>query len=159
MTSQVATANDQEKSFVDWSPKQDSNFGVSALAEPSTLKESQSADRASLTEAPDSEILAYGVEFVALPGRTEKLRTMIPEAMRSALANSGAFCGCMVLLSEQEARLVTVVTFWKGRDRAMQCSENSKRVESLLLPYVDGWLRARRMVAFLCLPRHFGPQR
>lgn len=157
MPSQVATTNDQEKSFVDWSSKEDNNLGVPALAEPSTLEESLSADRTSLSEAPDSEMLACSVEFVALPGRTEKLRTTIPETMRIALANSGAFCGCMVLLSEQEARLVTVVTFWTGRDRAKQCSQSSKRVESLLLPYVDGWLRTRRMIAFLRLPRHLGP--
>lgn len=153
MPGQVGNPNDQGKSFVDRSRKKDANFRGSVLGEPFTLEELLPADRASTREAPDLEVLAYGVEFLALPGRTEKLRTMIPEAMRIALANSRAFCGCMVLLSEQEARLVTAITFWTGRDRAKHCTENSKRVESLLLPYVDGWLRARRMAAFLCWPQ------
>jgi hypothetical protein len=156
--SQLRIANDQAESLVDRSPKEDISFRFSLLAEPATLTEPLSADRTSTSGAADPEVLAYGVEFVALPGTTEKLRMVIPEAIRRELANSGAFCGCMVLLSEQEARLVTVVTFWTGSDRAKHCSENSKRVDSLLLPYVDGWLRTRRMAALVCLPRHFWPR-
>ena len=154
VASQAGIANDQGKSFVGRSHNEDADFRGSLLAEPFTLEELLPSDRASAGETPDPVILAYSVEFVALPGRTEELRTMIPDAMRIALANSRAFSGCMVLLSEQEARLVTVITFWTGRDRAKHCTENSKQVESLLLPYVDDWLRTRRMTAFLCWPQH-----
>src|SRR5208282_2084253 len=66
---------------------------------------------------------ADGVEFVALPGESEKLHREIPLVIRDANGESDGFLGCIVLFSEQEARLVTVITLWMGRDRAKQCNE------------------------------------
>lgn len=99
------------------------------------------------SESPSLEIFAHGVEFVALPGQTEKLQREVPLIIRGANAESDGFYGCLVLFSEQEARLVTVITFWRGSDQAKQCDE--KRCKKLLGPYVDRWLRVRRFVSFL----------
>ncbi len=88
-------------------------------------------------------------DFVSWPGKAEELQTVLPEAIRTAFDGSANFSGCMVLVSEQEARLVTVITFWKGKGRTKHCNENSKRIEQLLVPYVDRWLRTRRLTAFL----------
>jgi len=96
-------------------------------------------------------ILAQGVEFVTLPGMAEKLQTVIPEAMHNALGNDGSFSGCMVLVSERETRLMTVITLWTGTDRARQCAKNAEHLNQLLLPYVDRWLGTRRMAALLCM--------
>lgn len=63
-----------------------------------------------LGEDTTPEVIAHGVEFVALPGKAEKLQAVIPEATRKALGNSHGFSDCLVLVSEQEARLVTVIT-------------------------------------------------
>jgi hypothetical protein len=112
--------------------------------------------RVSPTEATTPEVLAQGVEFVALPGKPEELQKRIPEALRLTLGSSNGFSGCMILVSEQEARLMTVITLWTGRDRAEECDKNSGRVDQLLLPYVDTWLRTQRMTAFLCWP-HSSP--
>jgi len=111
------------------------------------------ADSTGETTTP--EVFAHSLEFVALPGETEKLRREIPVAMRNADRKSEGFSGSIVLFSEQEARLVTVITLWTGSDRAKQCNENSKRLKRLLEPYVDRWLRTRRFVTFLSVPEHF----
>lgn len=111
-------------------------------------KTSQSGGAATgVTTAP--EVIAHGVEFVALPGEAAKVQRAIPEALRSTFGNSESFSGCMVLVSEQEARLVTVITLWTGSDRVDQCAENASQVEKLLDPYVDRYLRTRRLTAFL----------
>jgi hypothetical protein len=99
------------------------------------------------SEASSPLVFAHGVEFVTLPGESEKLQREIPLVIRDANGESDGFLGCIVLFSEQEARLVTVITLWTGRDRAKQCNE--KRLKGLLEPYVDCWLRARSFVTFL----------
>ncbi len=98
------------------------------------------------------EVIAHGVEFVAQPGKATLLQSAIPEAMRNTIGHSRSFSGCMVLVSEEEARLVTVITLWTGRNRMEQCNENSKLVKKLLAPYVDRFLRTRRLAAFLTTP-------
>jgi hypothetical protein len=59
----------------------------------------------------------------------------------------------MVLVSEQESRLVTVITLWAGEQRAKQSRENEKWVKKLLSPYVDRWLRTQILSASLILPQ------
>lgn len=70
--------------------------------------------------------------------------------MRAANKESDGFCGCVVLFSEQEARLVTVITLWTTRHQAKHCNE--KRLKRLLEPYVDRWLRVRSFVGFFPCP-------
>lgn len=48
----------------------------------------------------------------------------------------------MVMVSDHEARLVTVVTLWTGKERAHNCTESAARVKRLLSPFVDNWLRS-----------------
>jgi len=109
--------------------------------------------RASEGEPTTSEVYAHSVEFVTLPGRSEELQRTIPETLRCALGNSGGFFGCMVFISSQEARLMTVITLWTERDRAEQCDKISDRLHQVLLPYVDCWLRTQKMTTFLCWPQ------
>jgi hypothetical protein len=92
------------------------------------------------------QVFAQGAEFVALPGESERLEWEIPLLMRAANGESSGFFGCIVLFSEEEARLVTVITLWAGREQAKNCDE--KRLKRLLEPYVDRWLRLRRFVGF-----------
>jgi hypothetical protein len=53
----------------------------------------------------------------------------------------------MVMVSDQEARLVTVVTLWSGQQRIRYCNENADQVKKLVSPYVDHWLRTETNVA------------
>lgn len=103
-------------------------------------------------EVSSPMVVAHAVEFVALSGKASKLRALIPPAMREAAADSKAFAGCIVLLSEQEARLVTVITMWKAGHQTNEYLESCKKLETILEPYVDRWLRSRRLSAFVCPP-------
>jgi hypothetical protein len=149
VATQVSVANYQSSTFAGLSANQNGSLPKAGVLEqePSDMFSAAGRDSTAQHLAPD--LIAHGVEFVASPGKGEKLQWTIPEAMRSALGKSGSFAGCMVLVSEQESRLVTVITLWKGSDRARQCDENSNRVRGLLTPYVDRWLRTRRLTAFL----------
>jgi hypothetical protein len=152
VASQAHVANYQAGCLAGLLSKQAESFQPTAVAEPESREEIPLATQDSTDEDTTPEVIAHSVEFVAVPGKAEKLQMAIPEAMRNAFGNSSGFSGCMVLVSEQEARLVTVITLWTGKDRAKQCSENSKRVHKLLTPYVDRWLRTRRLAAFLSIP-------
>ena len=103
-------------------------------------------------EVSSPMVVAHAVEFVALPGKATKLRALIPPAMREAAADSDTFAGCFVLLSEQEARLVTVITLWKAGNQSNDYLESCKKLETALEPYVDRWLRSRKLSAFVCPP-------
>lgn len=103
------------------------------------------------TNAPMPEVIAHSVEFVAWPEKAGELRTVLPEVLRMALGSIEDFSAYMVLVSEQEARLVTVVTLWAGTNRAKQCEQNSKRLKRLLTPFVERWLRTRSLAAFMSI--------
>lgn len=150
MASQVHIANCQAGNFLRLSARHEDRFRhmPATEAEPSGELSKVAGDSPGRILTP--EVIAFGVEFVALPGQAAKLQTAIPEAMCNEFRDHGGFSGCMVLVPEQEARLVTVITLWTGRDRARLCNENARRIEKLLVPYVDRWLRTRRLAAFLC---------
>jgi hypothetical protein len=105
-----------------------------------------------LQEVPSPIVVAHAVEFVALPGKTAKLRDLIPPAMRDAASDFDTFAGCIVFLTEQEARLVTVITLWKAGDHTNDYLDSCKKLETALEPYVDRWLRSRKLAAFVCPP-------
>ena len=94
-------------------------------------------------------LAALSVEFVAQPQETHGVETAIPAAIAGALGEVTGFAGCLVMIADQEARLVTVVTLWSGEDRVKRRSQNVRRVRALLAPYLDRCLRVQTMVAHL----------
>lgn len=124
-------SNSQDPSSV---PKRFENHGSLPTINPSAT-----------TQAFD--ISAQSVQFVASPGQTGKLQSVLPDAIRNTFRLVPAFAGCMVMVSDQEARRVTIVTLWKGKERARHCSENVEQIRMLLFPYVDHWLRSENHVA------------
>jgi hypothetical protein len=103
-------------------------------------------------QTASTRVYARGLEFVALPGTSEELQTAIPLALREAGEKLEGFCGCMVLFSEQEARLVTVITLWTGENASTRCNQDSNRLAKRIEPYVDRWLRTRSFNTFLSTP-------
>lgn len=89
------------------------------------------------------------VEFVAEPQEAHRVEASIPAAIDGALNGVTGFAGCLVLISDQEARLVTVVTLWVGEDRMKHCRQNARWVDALLAPYLDRHLRVQTMIAHL----------
>jgi hypothetical protein len=69
------------------------------------------------------------------------------------LGDVTGFAGCLVMVSDQEARLITVVTFWTGNESQKCSAENLRWVHALLSNYMDRCLRVQTMVAHLpCVP-------
>jgi hypothetical protein len=87
------------------------------------------------------------VEFVAKPDVARSAPAVLPEAIHGALHEVTGFAGCVVLCSDQEARLITVITFWTGSDCQKQCSKNVRWVRALVSKYVDSCLRVRTFLA------------
>src|SRR6266851_8231938 len=96
-------------------------------------------------------VTALSVEFVAKPQEARRVEAAIPAAIAGALKDVAGFAGCLVMISDQEARLVTVVTLWAGDDRVKRCGQNVRWVRALLKPYLDHCLRVQTMVAHVPL--------
>lgn len=117
-------------------------FSQSAASKPHALASSASGS---------PPITALSIEFVAKPQEAQRVQVAIPAAIAGALKDVTGFAGCLVMISDQEARLVTVVTMWAGDDRVNRCSQNARWVHALLKPYLDLCLRVQTMVAHLPL--------
>ena len=81
-------------------------------------------------------ITALSIEFVAKPQEAHRVEAAIPAAVAGALKDVTGFAGCLVMISDQEVRLVTVVTLWSGHDRTKRCNQNVRWVNALLAPYL-----------------------
>ena len=101
------------------------------------------------SSAVDQRVAAQSLEFVAKPGAFVPLRTCILATIRELLGASPNFSGCMILVSEQETRLVTLLTLWSGEDAVEPSDADWEQVKKILSPYVDRWLRHRNHEAFL----------
>jgi hypothetical protein len=126
---------------------------------PFSQNSSLKSSATSLATSGFPPVTALSVEFVAKPQEAHRIQAAIPAAFANALKDVNGFAGCLVMVSEHEARLVTVVTLWAGNDRSKCCSQNTRWVHALLKPYLDRSLRVQTMVAHLpVLPmQHFLP--
>ncbi len=100
---------------------------------------------------PNFDVSAYCAQFVAAPGQTVILKSTLPATIRESLGTLPGLAGCMVMISDQEVRLVTLVTFWTGKERAHHCSENASFVKTLAYPFVDRRLRSDTQLAHFSL--------
>jgi hypothetical protein len=102
----------------------------------------------SIAKSTTCAVVALTIEFVAKPQAVRDVHSAIPEAINADLRDVTGFAGCLTMISDQESRLVTVVTFWTGEDRAPRCSEVTRRVQKLVSPYLDRCLRLRTFHAY-----------
>jgi len=114
-----------------------------------TYRETQlrGGDSAACHAEARSAMTALSVEFVAKPEAAREAELAIPAAIDGSLREVGGYGGCLVMVSNQEARLISVVTFWTGANRAQRCNENARWVFALLKPYMDRCLRSQTVFA------------
>jgi hypothetical protein len=96
-----------------------------------------------------SSVTALSLEFVATPEAVRDLYSAIPADISAALHGLPGFAGCLTMISDQESRLVTIITFWTGVDRTRRSNRNAQWVRKLISPYLDRCLRLRTFHAFL----------
>jgi hypothetical protein len=93
--------------------------------------------------------IALSVEFVAKPQEVQRLPKLIPSSLTKVLQFVSGFAGCLVMVSDQEARLVTVITLWAGEDARKKSTENARWVQTLLAPFIDRQLRVQFLITFV----------
>ena len=103
-----------------------------------------------LAVAPKCAILS--LEFVAKPENARTAPLSLPADVQAAFAELPGFRGSMVMVSEQEPRLITAVIFWSAGDWQQRSSQCARRARAVLAPYVDRSLRVQTMVAHLPAP-------
>ena len=102
-------------------------------------------------EAPIARVAngltAFSFEFVAKPEQAAAAPLFLPAAIQSGLEDIGGFAGSLVMVSDQEARLITVIIFWSGTEPRRSCERSVRRVRALLAPYLDRCLRVQNLQA------------
>ena len=98
-------------------------------------------------------LTAFSFEFVAKPQQAAEATLFLPAALQSGLQDIAGFAGSLVMVSDQEARLITVIIFWSGTEARRGCERSMRRVRALLAPYMDRCLRAQNLFAHLPKPQ------
>jgi hypothetical protein len=155
VASQVQISSYQAGNCSDASAERRSIARAAATQRPAVLKSLTPATLVAVAKDTVPYVVAHSFEFVALPGRAAGVQSEIPVAMRHAFTATDGFMGCIVLVSERESRLVTVITLWTGSNRDELRTESSQRLQRWLAPYVDRWLRTRKYASFVAAPGHF----
>ena len=92
-------------------------------------------------------LTAFSIEFVAKPDQAAGVPLFLPAAIQSGLEDLSGFGGSLVMVSDQEARLITMIIFWNGTEAPRNCERILRRVRALLAPYLDRCLRMQNLVA------------
>lgn len=88
-------------------------------------------------------LTALSIEFVCKAQEAYRLRSAVPAAIEGALGDVKGFAGCMLLISDKEARLATVVTFWEGENRAALSGNSAPWIHKALAPFLDHCLQVK----------------
>lgn len=96
-----------------------------------------------------SALTAFSFEFVAKPEQAASAPLLLPAAIQSGLEDITGFAGSLVMVSEHEARLITVIIFWSGSEARRNCERIVRRVRTLLAPYMDRCLRMQNLLAHM----------
>lgn len=105
--------------------------------------------RTAPTSAPKCGTTALSMEFVSKPQEAYRLPVAVPAAIEGALGHLLGFAGCLLLISDKESRLVTVITFWQGENRAALCSKAAAWINKVVTPFLDQCLQVRSYDAYL----------
>jgi hypothetical protein len=131
---------------------------VISMARSVTKSHSASTIHAAESQSPDlisgvcqrkagQALTALTVEFVANPAEAKRAEHSIPAALESSLGELEGYAGCLVMISNLEARLITAITFWSGPNGTQLCRQNARWVNALLKPYMDRCLRSQTVFA------------
>jgi hypothetical protein len=93
--------------------------------------------------------IALRAEFVIKPGNEEKARETIDLILASSFCRDRQFLQALVLVSEMEARLVTVITFWNSESFAEARERRVAQLRRKLQPYLDQSLRVQSFSAHI----------
>ena len=91
--------------------------------------------------------VALRAEFVLKPGKEEKVYETIDEIVSNSFSQDKEFLQGLVMVSEMESRLVTVITFWHPDGFAEARERRARWLSERLAPYLDKSLRVQTFSA------------
>lgn len=94
-------------------------------------------------------VTALRAEFVVTPGNETKVRETIERVMADSFCRDCGFLQALVLVSEMEARLVTLLTFWSSNGFEEARERRVARMRHKLLPLLDQYMRVQSFKAEL----------
>ena len=116
----------------------DLGTGPAFVSNPSKTKE----------ESNQSErVTALRAEFVITPGNEKKVREAIELILGNSFSRDPQFLQALVLVSEMEARLMTVLTFWHSNGFAEARDRRIARMQEKLHPFLDQSMRVQSFAA------------
>jgi hypothetical protein len=90
-----------------------------------------------------SGVVALHLDFVAKPDGARELNRELGSVLkRAGLVQEGLETG-LLLISDREARLVTLLTFWDAERFASDRERRIEWMQKLLMPFADGPVRAQ----------------
>jgi hypothetical protein len=102
--------------------------------------------RPDLTRPDLARMVALHLSFVASPDGSRELSSELALAVEQARLSNEGLEASLLLVSDREARLVTLVTFWESR-RFLPARESCIAwMQKLLAPFADGSIRAHTSV-------------
>jgi hypothetical protein len=101
------------------------------LIQPLPRTPAEATRRVASGDLPSSGVIALTVEFVAKPKVAQRVKTIIPATIAGAFEGVTGFAGYLVMVSDQEPRLVTVVTLWTGDNPLETTSHDLPKPEQI----------------------------
>ena len=113
--------------------------GPAFVSNPSKTKKARNVNQ--------EEVIALRAEFVVKPGKEEKVTETIDLILNHSFGRDREFLQALVLVSEHESRLVTVITFWKSAGFAESRERRVHWLRQKLEPYLDQSMRVQTYCA------------
>jgi hypothetical protein len=88
-----------------------------------------------------ARLAAVSIEFVANERGAAQEGAAVGEAVEEVLGAAPGFAGCLVLIADEEKRLVTVITFWAGAERLTLSKSSAPWIRKAIGPYLEHCLR------------------
>src|SRR5581483_1103266 len=103
-------------------------------------------------------IASLRADFVARPEAIGGVREGIEKRISAMWGQEGGFLNGLVLVSDQEARLTTLITFWEERALERSLDQKLRHLKKILHPYADRCLSVRTEGAYFLLAAPDGPR-
>lgn len=88
------------------------------------------------------------LEFVVRPGAMHEARAALEQRFCESQGSEDGFVTGLLLVSDQEARLVTLLTFWRAGWLERDRERRTRWLQRILEPYLDRWLRVQTDSAY-----------
>ena len=99
------------------------------------------------------QAVALRAEFVLKPGKEGKVHETIDEIVSNSFTQEKQFLQGLVMVSEMESRLVTVITFWHPEGFAEARERRVRWLGERLGPYLDKSFRVQAFSAHVMQAR------